>query len=116
MLWLLAQLVISSLPEAYPITLETLNWCAPALGSVLVSMAVLWMVALRHYITGPETGQSYVPAWLERNSSWCCTLVSHKGFPLHMAPATTQTSCTSVDNSAPSVAAEFTNSDLLKTW
>ena len=56
MLWLLAQLVISSLPEAYPITLETLNWCAPALGFVLVSMAVLWMVALRHYITGPETG------------------------------------------------------------
>lgn len=64
MLWLLAQLVMSSLPEVYPITLETLNWCAPALGSVLVSMAVLWMVFLRHYITGPETGESCVPAWL----------------------------------------------------
>ena len=61
MLWLLAQLVMSSLPQAFPITPESLNWCAPAVGIVLVSLAVPWMVCLRHYITGPETGEPPVP-------------------------------------------------------
>ena len=116
MLWLLAQLVFISLPQAYPITLETLNWCAPALGLVLVSLAILWMVFLRHYITGPETGESSVPAWLKRKPSWCCILVSHKGPPLQLAPASPQMSCTSIHSHVLSVAAEFTNSDLLKTW
>ena len=78
MLWLLAQLVIISLPQAYPVTLETLNWCAPALGIVLVSLAVLWMVCLRHFITGPETGESHVPIWLEpKPSRWWLA----KGYP-----------------------------------
>ena len=86
MLWLLAQLVISSLPESHPITLDSLNWCAPALGFVLVSMAILWMVFLRHYITGPETGESYVPAWLTPKTSRCCTLQAHKEFLIVTGP------------------------------
>ena len=116
MLWLIAQLVISSLPQAYPTTLETLNWCAPALGFVLAVLAVLWMVFLRHYITGPEPGESQVPAWLTLSLPGAApsrlTKCSRRNWPLQVP----QMSCTSVHDSPPSVAAEFTNSDLLKTW
>ena len=116
MLWLIAQLVIISLPQAYPITLATLNWCAPALGLVLVALAVLWMVFLRHYITGPETGQAYAHASLKLQPVRCCSLMANTKLLSQVAPASPQMSCTSIPTHGPSIAAEFTNSDLLKTW
>ena len=116
MLWLIAQLVMISLPQAYPITLATLNWCAPALGFVLVALAVLWLVCLRHYITGPETGQAYVYASLTLQPVRCCSLVAHTKSLSQVAPASPQMSCMSIHTHGPSIAAEFTNSDLLKTW
>ncbi|XWS68813.1 hypothetical protein CRYUN_Cryun04dG0124900 [Craigia yunnanensis] len=57
-LWVAIISVLFSLPVAYPITSETLNYTPVAVGGLLVITISSWIVSARHWFTGPITNIS----------------------------------------------------------
>ncbi|TYJ40274.1 hypothetical protein E1A91_A04G128500v1 [Gossypium mustelinum] len=54
-LWVATISVLFSLPVAYPVTSETLNYTPVAVGGLLVITVSWWIVSARHWFTGPIT-------------------------------------------------------------
>ncbi|KAH1040077.1 hypothetical protein J1N35_041820 [Gossypium stocksii] len=54
-LWVVTISVLFSLPVAYPVTSETLNYTPVAVGGLLVITVSWWIVSARHWFTGPIT-------------------------------------------------------------
>ena len=54
-LWVATISVLFSLPVAYPITSETLNYTPVAVGGLLVITISSWIFSARHWFTGPIT-------------------------------------------------------------
>ncbi|KAI4313878.1 hypothetical protein L6164_026825 [Bauhinia variegata] len=54
-LWGLTTAILFSLPVAYPITIETLNYTPVALGSLLILVVSYWIFSGRHWFKGPIT-------------------------------------------------------------
>ncbi|XP_038701077.1 amino-acid permease BAT1-like isoform X2 [Tripterygium wilfordii] len=52
-LWVLTISILFSLPVAYPITQETLNYTPVAVGGILVLIVSSWIFGARHWFTGP---------------------------------------------------------------
>lgn len=52
-LWVATISVLFSLPVAYPVTSETLNYTPVAVGGLLVITVSWWIVSARHWFTGP---------------------------------------------------------------
>nr|KJB77175.1 hypothetical protein B456_012G123900 [Gossypium raimondii] len=54
-LWVATISVLFSLPVAYPVTSETLNYTPVAVGGLLFITVSWWIVSARHWFTGPIT-------------------------------------------------------------
>ncbi|KAG4205361.1 hypothetical protein ERO13_A04G099600v2 [Gossypium hirsutum] len=54
-LWVATISVLFSLPVAYPVTSETLNYTPVAVGGLLVITVSWWIVSARYWFTGPIT-------------------------------------------------------------
>lgn len=54
-LWVATISVLFSLPVAYPITSETLNYTPVAVGGLLIITVSSWIFSARHWFTGPVT-------------------------------------------------------------
>ncbi|XP_031384819.1 amino-acid permease BAT1 homolog isoform X2 [Punica granatum] len=54
-LWVITISVLFSLPVAYPITTETLNYAPVAVGGLLILTVSAWVLSARHWFTGPIT-------------------------------------------------------------
>ncbi|KAM1608428.1 hypothetical protein EV1_020394 [Malus domestica] len=54
-LWVATISVLFSLPVAYPITIETLNYTPVAVGGLLVITVLAWILSARHWFKGPIT-------------------------------------------------------------
>ena len=54
-LWVATISVLFSLPVAYPITTETLNYTPVAVGGLLFLTVFSWIVSARHWFKGPIT-------------------------------------------------------------
>ncbi|KAA3463711.1 amino-acid permease BAT1-like protein [Gossypium australe] len=54
-LWVATISVLFSLPVAYPVTSETLNYTPVAVGGLLVITVSWWIVSARHWFSGPIT-------------------------------------------------------------
>ncbi|XP_039019572.1 amino-acid permease BAT1-like [Hibiscus syriacus] len=54
-LWVVTISVLFSLPVAYPVTSETLNYTPVAVGGLLVITVSWWILSARHWFTGPIT-------------------------------------------------------------
>lgn len=54
-IWVGTISVLFSLPVAYPITQETLNYAPVAVGGLLILTASAWVFSARHWFTGPIT-------------------------------------------------------------
>ncbi|KAI4357735.1 hypothetical protein L6164_001666 [Bauhinia variegata] len=54
-LWVLTTTILFSLPVAYPITIETLNYTPVAVGSLVVLLVSYWIVSGHHWFKGPIT-------------------------------------------------------------
>ncbi|XVF44231.1 hypothetical protein PTKIN_Ptkin02bG0103900 [Pterospermum kingtungense] len=54
-LWVATISVLFSLPVAYPITSETLNYTPVAVGGLLLITISSWILSARHWFTGPIT-------------------------------------------------------------
>lgn len=52
-LWVATISVLFSLPVAYPITAETLNYTPVAVAGVLAIILSYWLLSARHWFTGP---------------------------------------------------------------
>lgn len=52
-LWVVTISVLFSLPVAYPITSETLNYTPVAVGGLLLLTASSWIFSARHWFKGP---------------------------------------------------------------
>lgn len=54
-LWVATISVLFSLPVAYPITIETLNYTPVAVGGLLLTTVLAWILRARHWFKGPIT-------------------------------------------------------------
>ncbi|KAB2624228.1 amino-acid permease BAT1-like protein [Pyrus ussuriensis x Pyrus communis] len=54
-LWVATISVLFSLPVAYPITIETLNYTPIAVGGLLIVTVLAWILSARHWFKGPIT-------------------------------------------------------------
>ncbi|XP_050132756.1 amino-acid permease BAT1 homolog isoform X4 [Malus sylvestris] len=54
-LWVATISVLFSLPVAYPITIETLNYTPVAVGGLLIITVLAWILSARHWFKGPIT-------------------------------------------------------------
>ena len=54
-LWVITISVLFSLPVAYPITTETLNYTPVAVGGLLFLAVASWIISARHWFKGPIT-------------------------------------------------------------
>ncbi|PQP96643.1 amino-acid permease BAT1 isoform X2 [Prunus yedoensis var. nudiflora] len=54
-LWVATISVFFSLPVAYPITIETLNYTPVAVGGLLLAIVLAWILRARHWFKGPIT-------------------------------------------------------------
>ncbi|KAF8399066.1 hypothetical protein HHK36_014932 [Tetracentron sinense] len=54
-LWVATISVLFSLPVAYPITKDTLNYTPVAVGGLLILTVSAWIFSARHWFTGPVT-------------------------------------------------------------
>ncbi|KAJ7954151.1 amino-acid permease BAT1-like [Quillaja saponaria] len=54
-LWVATISVLFSLPVAYPVTSETLNYTPVAVGSLVVLVVAYWIFSARHWFKGPIT-------------------------------------------------------------
>jgi amino acid transporter len=54
-LWVVVIVVLFSLPVAYPITKDTLNYAPVAVGGVLVLCVSSWYLRARFWFHGPKT-------------------------------------------------------------
>ncbi|ONI31522.1 hypothetical protein PRUPE_1G317800 [Prunus persica] len=54
-LWVATITVLFSLPVAYPITIETLNYTPVAVGGLLLITVLAWILRARHWFKGPIT-------------------------------------------------------------
>ncbi|KAL6969895.1 Mitochondrial branched-chain amino acid (BCAA) aminotransferase [Sarracenia purpurea var. burkii] len=54
-LWVAAISVIFSLPVAYPVTEQTLNYTPVAVGGLLILTVSYWILSARHWFKGPVT-------------------------------------------------------------
>lgn len=52
-IWVATISVLFSLPVAYPITAETLNYTPVAVAGVLAIILSYWLLSARHWFTGP---------------------------------------------------------------
>ncbi|XP_073154069.1 amino-acid permease BAT1 isoform X2 [Henckelia pumila] len=57
-LWVVTISVLFSLPVAYPITKETLNYTPVAVGGLLILTVSYWIISARHWFKGPVTNIS----------------------------------------------------------
>ncbi|KZV37934.1 hypothetical protein F511_17706 [Dorcoceras hygrometricum] len=57
-LWVTTISVLFSLPVAYPITTETLNYTPVAVGGLLILTVSSWIISGRHWFKGPVTNLS----------------------------------------------------------
>lgn len=54
-LWVVIISVLFSLPVAYPVTRETLNYTPVAVGGLLILTVSFWILNARHWFRGPIT-------------------------------------------------------------
>lgn len=54
-LWVITISILFSLPVAYPITGETLNYTPVAVGGLLILTVSSWILRARHWFKGPTT-------------------------------------------------------------
>ncbi|XP_020267431.1 amino-acid permease BAT1 homolog isoform X2 [Asparagus officinalis] len=54
-LWVVTITVLFSLPVAYPITKDTLNYTPVAVGGLFILTVSSWFISARHWFTGPVT-------------------------------------------------------------
>lgn len=54
-IWVATISVLFSLPVAYPITQETLNYTPVAVGGLLILTVSSWVISARHWFKGPIT-------------------------------------------------------------
>ncbi|CAA7410347.1 unnamed protein product [Spirodela intermedia] len=60
-LWVATITVLFSLPVAYPVTADTLNYTPVAVGGLLVIVISWWVLSARHWFTGPVTNLEVQP-------------------------------------------------------
>lgn len=54
-LWVITISILFSLPVAYPITDQTLNYTPVAVGGLFIIVVSYWIVSARHWFKGPIT-------------------------------------------------------------
>ena len=54
-LWVITISILFSLPVAYPVTGETLNYTPVAVGGLLILTVSSWILRARHWFKGPIT-------------------------------------------------------------
>lgn len=54
-LWVTTITVLFSLPVAYPVTKDTLNYTPVAVGGLVILIVASWLLSARHWFKGPIT-------------------------------------------------------------
>lgn len=63
-LWVVTITVLFSLPVAYPITKDTLNYTPVAVGGLFILSVSSWILSARHWFKGPITN---IDTWIEKD-------------------------------------------------